>query len=190
MKNPVSLLALSISLTLVAELVSAQGRIQTPVARSFAEPDGQWTVRNGQSDIELLPQLRIQISGRAGGEGTTAQRLQVRTRAASDADIGGGLYGVAFNHSMQAYGAITGEISFLLPQGSPAQAQAVADQVGLTGARRLGKSDYYVARAASAQQLRDSLLQLRGLVQVQQPRWVVMYDIPTAGLDSARQALR
>lgn len=191
MKNRLPLLALALAMSVTGDISLAQGSIQTPAARSFAEPDGQWTVRHGQTDVELLPQLRIQLPGRTGdGDGASARQLQVRISAASDADIGAGQYGVVFNHAMQAYGAITGEVSFLLPQGSLAQAQAVADQVGLTQTRRLGNSNYYVARATSAQQLRDSLLQMRGLPQVREARWVVMYDIPTQGLDSARRALR
>lgn len=154
-------------------------------ALATQEPDPAWTVQHSRSAVELVPTLRVNLQT---AEPTRPSALQVRRANASDRDLGDASQAVVFNHAMQGYGALTGEISFRVAAGTDgAQLAAVA---GLRQAQRIGLSDYWVGRTDSPQALRDSLLRLRATPGVVDAQWVVIYGLSRKLIDNARDAYR
>jgi hypothetical protein len=153
------------------------------VIPSTADP--AWTVVQSRSALEILPELRVEVDAH---HSSRAVPLRVRRASASDANIGNGSRGVLFNHAMQSYGSMTGEISFRVESGN--DGGQAAQKVGLQQIQRIGLSDYWVGRAASPQALRDALASLQTMPGVLEARWVVNYDLPRKPLDNARAIQR
>lgn len=171
---------LTIASTCFAQGLPPRGASAPPPAQS------EWTLSRSESSLELVPQLRVRIA--PPNRSSQIQRLDMQRASAQEASIGGGQYGVVFNHSMQAYGMLTGEISFRLADETGGEAAAAS--AGLVGVQRLGSSDYFVARANSPQLLRDALIFLRSTPGVQDAEWVVVYGLPFNEVHSARMALQ
>lgn len=178
-----------LSLLVLVPALSALAQPIEPPRRVLIAPEAQseWTILRSASPIELLPELRIRVAPPTGGQ--RVQKLDIKRSSAQEPSINLGQYGVVFNHAMQAYGALTGEVSFRAD--GPAAADVAAQAAGLKNLVRMGSSDYYVGHAHSPEQLRDALQRLRALPSVQDAQWVVIYDLlPRAQVHAARMAVQ
>lgn len=160
---------------------AAQDRPAPLPAPVVAAPDPAWTVSRSRSAIELLPQLRVRFDPSMTRDAPAA--LVVLRHAAHEANIGSVLHGVAYNHAMQAYGLLSGEISLRVVNG--ADGFEVARQAGFE-ASRIGRSEQWVGHLASPRALRDALLLLRAHPWVVEADWVIRYELPRQALDAAR----
>lgn len=181
------LLALTLSGSATASLAASGPQPRALTSHQAARPE--WTVRTGNSEIEMLPEVRLRLEGPV--EPHRRQSVSMRRAQATDPTIGQGTYGLAYNRSMQAYGALTGEISFnALPGTDPARAMALGAQAGLTELTRLGHSDVYLGQAASPQVLREALLHLRQQPEVARAEWAVLYNLRTKTVENELFKLR
>lgn len=171
-------------LLLVPALSAAQLMPRPP--RELPAADPSWSLQQHSSQLELLPALRTRLS--APDPQGRVRPQQLRAAAADEASIGDGQYGLVFNHAMQSYGALSGEIAFRVRPGQ--SAEALAQLAGLDALQSLGQGGRHVARVRSPQALRDSLQRLRAQPGVVEAQWVVIYGLPRRDIDNARRALR
>jgi|GEM_PF-3257959 len=169
-----------------AAALSAQTVMQLPrpeptAPRLAPSRAADWTVQRASTAIEMLPQLRVSMAG--AGQPGRSRALSVRQASALEPDLGRGQFGVAFNHGMQAYGALSGEISYRLDDPS-ADGVSIARTWGLLEAQRLGNSRYWVARAQSPQQLRDALRGLQQMPGISEAEWVIVYGLERGPIDA------
>lgn len=160
-----------------------------PLVVAARQPVSDWTLVTGTSSLEVLPELRARLSGDI--QPARPRTVSLRRVTATDPSIGDGSYGVVFNHGMQAYGALTGEVLFR--PASPAsngQAEAIGSQCGLAQIRRIGTSDSFRGQVPSAKELRDAVLRLRHRPDVASAEWVVVYGLASKPIDEEMAKIR
>jgi hypothetical protein len=123
------------ALTLFSAGASAQ--LAAPVApqRGRVVEDQQLVIRDRGAQLEILPGLRAVPEIH---DGKTFHRIAM---GGAGENFSKSRVGVAFNHRLQAYGVLTGEISVRLKPNAKASSIRVP---GVPNARRLVVADIYV----------------------------------------------
>ena len=152
---------------LFAGTACAQLKLPETPRRAVADSSNLLTDRGAQ--VELLPQSRLVAAASADGS-----RSYAVTAAAKSDLLDAQHMGLVYNHSLQATGAISGEITFALRNGLVADNWSTAQYPGL---KRIVPPNVYVVNARSVTEFAALLQSLQTDARVQWVEPTIQYGL-------------
>lgn len=162
---------------LLAGTACAQLKVPETPRRAVANSSNVFDDRGAQ--IELLPQSRLAAATSADGS-----RSYAVTAAATGDVLDAQHLGLVFNHSLQATGAISGEITFQLRTGLLADTWSTAQYPGL---KQIVKPNVYVVNARSMSEFAALLQTLQRDARVQWVEPTIQYGLVPSEVGNAAQ---